>query len=785
MRGPASPSLGAGQIGGYLNFIPKSARGDNAKYLDLVTGNVTGTFGSYDQKEVTGEAGAPLKFFGNDAGIYGFLELTDSGSFYIGQHPETQIAQLTFNTDLGSVWTFSASAQFISSSGALKDIGWNRVTQDLINNGNYTSGMALTKIAGPNDAFITPADWNAALASLGPKSQGIEQYNLPLFGIFGESNKYTKLDPATVKTVKLSPRVTDISSLDINDATTPLLYAGFTGDFGDYGNVKLETFTQYLDSKNYQSYGFATLFRTYANEERATYNYKWDFGDFLKTQTVVGASYRTIWAYSAGTLQANILTQDRRDLSQPVTPDEILNDNFLEPGYQWNTAVSSVERDFGLFLMEDLLLLDHFDVTTGVRNDSYDINAVDNGTNPNGSYTAGTHYKASASPTSYSVSISLPNDWAVPYGTYAKSYSLNVDQGGAIVPQLIFPTAQFLGTSSLWEAGLKTSQFDGHLYAAIDYYLQKNQYLDSHAKSVSAQRSQGFEGELRYLITKELGMTATATLQQVRQLAAGSGPYLTLTPSQVGVAGVDGYGGYYATNAEFIGLGKGYQLHTTPKATLSAFGTYNSEGVWGLTGGVVYNTWTGGSVPGSIRLPGYMLVKAGIYGIYDDIRVDLNVDNLFDKRYFIAEYDVDSTPPSCRGSAENFTSRSANNFLRDSRLQSGKAPIIRAVGTVGERGIAERALVDDRHGALQERHRIAFCDRPFFQVAIALDQFVIAGLTRQFGKTFCDVIAFPDRENLAGIQDIAIGLGRPGGGEPAPQGGTRQLAALTEQKIFR
>jgi hypothetical protein len=47
-------------------------------------------------------------------------------------------------------------------------------------------------------------------------------------------------------------------------------------------------------------------------------------------------------------------------------------------------------------------------------------------------------------------------------------------------------------------------------------------------------------------------------------------------------------------------------------------------------------------LPGSIRLPGYPLVKAGAYGILEGVRADFYVDNVMDRRYFIAEYDVDS-----------------------------------------------------------------------------------------------------------------------------------------------
>jgi iron complex outermembrane receptor protein len=61
-----------------------------------------------------------------------------------------------------------------------------------------------------------------------------------------------------------------------------------------------------------------------------------------------------------------------------------------------------------------------------------------------------------------------------------------------------------------------------------------------------------------------------------------------------------------------------------------------------LTGGFTYNSWTGGSLPGSIRLPAYTLVKAGAYATYKRVRLDLYVDNLMNQSYFIAEYDVDA-----------------------------------------------------------------------------------------------------------------------------------------------
>jgi iron complex outermembrane receptor protein len=643
VRGPPSPAYGAGQVGGYMNFIPKSALGQNASYLSEPTAAVTATVGSYSQKEATLEGGTPLKLGNNDAGVYGFAKVSDSGSFYLGEHPETQVAQLTFNTNLGSDWHLAATTQYVHSDGYLKDLGWNRVTQNLIDNNQYTSGSALTPIVQPGQPFITVADYQAASAKT---PSGIQQYVLPLFGVFGAPNQYTELNPTTVKTVYLSPRVTDVSPYDINRASTPTVYLGLTRDFGDSGRLKLESFSQYLDALNYQSSGFATLFRTTVNEERVSYDDKHHFGDSVFLQSLVGVSYRYTHALSDQYLNSGVNGQDRRDLSQPITPDAIFNAVFAAPGldgYQWDNAVTSRQSDVAAFLLEDALFLDHIDLTAGVRNDSYSLKSIDVGTLATKPGTSPVWSTESSSPTSYSISLSIKNPWVVPYFTYSRSYSLNIDQGDAVDPSFL-NDHNAIGTSTLREAGLKTSQFGGRLYAAVDVYRQQNEYVDVYDHSIDAQQSQGFEGELRYLATRNFGVTGTVTTQHVRQLGAGdgSGPFLVITPQQAGISGVQGYGGMFESNAAYLGLGKGYALHTTPQFTSSLFATYDNSGRWGLTGGVIYNSWTGGSLPGSIRLPPYALVKAGAYAILDGVRADFYVDNLMDRRYFIAEYDVDS-----------------------------------------------------------------------------------------------------------------------------------------------
>ena len=644
VRGPPSPIYGAGQIGGYINLIPKSALGGDAKYTSQPAGAMSLTYGNYNQREGTLEGALPLTLGGHQAGVYGFVEVIDSDSFYIGEHPKSVTAQLTFNTELGSNWSLSATAQFIDSSGYLKDVGWNRVTQNLIDNGEYQSGTALTPIVQPGQQYITLADYAAANAKT---TGGIQQYVLPAFGVLATPNQYTELNPATVKLVKLSPRQTEISKDDINNANTPIIYVGLTRPIGDFGTLKLESFSQYLDALNYQSSGFATIFRTTVNEERMTYDDRRNIGDNVFVQSAVGLSYRYTNALSYQYLNSGVNSQDRWDLSQPQTPDEIFNAVFGtsgQGGYEWDNAVVSHQSDVAVFAVEDVLLFKHLDITAGLRDDNYSLKSVDNG--PYATINGVNRFQSfsqTASPISYSISVSLKNPYVVPYYTFARSHSLNVDQGDAVLPSLIAGDSA-IGDSTLYEAGLKSSQFNGRLFVSTDIYRQLNQYLDPRDAAIDAQQSQGFEGELRYLATRYLGLTGAVTFQHVRQLADGngSGPFLVLTPAEAGIAGPQGYGGEFESNAAFLGLGKGYTLHTTPEFTTSFFATYDRNGRWGLTGGITYNSWTGGSLPGSIKLPPYALVKVGAYAMVNGVRADLYVDNLLDRQYFIASYAVDS-----------------------------------------------------------------------------------------------------------------------------------------------
>src|SRR4029453_9229156 len=92
VRGPASPIYGPSKIGGYLNFVPKSARAATGQELDEAKGEVGFSKGGLGSKMLHAEIGGPGTVGGKDFGYYLYGEFENSGSYY----DETSVEQTVF-----------------------------------------------------------------------------------------------------------------------------------------------------------------------------------------------------------------------------------------------------------------------------------------------------------------------------------------------------------------------------------------------------------------------------------------------------------------------------------------------------------------------------------------------------------------------------------------------------------------------------------------------------------------------------------------------------------------
>ena len=121
-------------------------------------------------------------------------------------------------------------------------------------------------------------------------------------------------------------------------------------------------------------------------------------------------------------------------------------------------------------------------------------------------------------------------------------------------------------------------------------------------------------------------------------------------------------GGYAYTDAKLLGktsltLLKGATIGQVPKNTFTLWNRYDFSRAWGAGLGVIHRTevfatteQSGSGAASNVKLPGYTRFDAAAFYTFDEkTRVQLNVENLFDKKYYPnAHNNTNITPGSPR-----------------------------------------------------------------------------------------------------------------------------------------
>jgi iron complex outermembrane receptor protein len=153
VKGPPSPIYGMGKIGGYTNLTPKSSRAKTGTYLPGTTGFYQVAGGAYGRLEGQLGVGGPVSLGKKQAGFYGFLMLEDSDSYIKQVGVQQRFGQITMSVEnfLGPFrLEAGGQAQNSITSGAYM----NRVTQALVDNGDYVSGQPMVNMDLNNDGQI-------------------------------------------------------------------------------------------------------------------------------------------------------------------------------------------------------------------------------------------------------------------------------------------------------------------------------------------------------------------------------------------------------------------------------------------------------------------------------------------------------------------------------------------------------------------------------------------------------------------------------------------------------
>jgi iron complex outermembrane receptor protein len=655
VRGPPSPIYGPGKVGGFLNFIPKSAKSEG---LSGPTGEVEGTFGSYDKKNLNGQFGAPLKLGGLSGGLYAYGEVDDSGSFYRGIHPRRQMGEVSISLDLPDAWTATADAMVFHSSGDVQTPGWNRLTPALIASQLYVTGHNTTLTPTPGAGFLTPDQ--ATPGEFAPYPNNFTAVGGGLaadyFGFPPSLPAQFQLNsPGAGALVKLSPRDVYVSSQDFSKTFLPVVVLGLEKALPNDSTLKLQFFYNGLENQRYVSYGFPAWFRADTLEGRATYDFKLDgFNDVLRTNTIVGVSYRYYSGRDMESFNSGLIALDRRDLSVGATPGDSLCDPFTLgiDGDQvpancigWEMDIKSTERDAGVFVTSDIMVGPKLDLVVGGRYDGYDVRSTDTGIlsfdAPSGAASKGVF--------TYTASASYKLGWGLmPYVTYARAASLEVQQAGDVKPNDLLSDA-WISRSNLTEAGVKFQLLDHTLVGSIDVYRQERTELAGLNAVSQRTRSTGEELEVRYLATKNLSFTFSGDMQHTVVLGPDTSveyvPAYAVCGQSLACA-LNSWGGAYLVFnfSSLPGRAGDYELNSIPHSVVSFYANYISdEHGWGRAGatiGATYVTHTSGTIQNAIVYPAYTLVNASAFYQNGPYEIDLNIDNLFNTLYFTPNSDA-------------------------------------------------------------------------------------------------------------------------------------------------
>jgi len=640
LRGPPTANFGPGKVGGLLNLEPKTAKiSEEAGYLTETTGQISATLGSYDKKNTAVEAGIPLNFGTTAGGLFFYGELEDSDSYYRGISPEHGLIQSTLQFETIDGWTLGGGVMYYQSKGYLQTPGWNRVTQDLIDNGNYITGSNSGLADGNGNGYLDAGELPPGGLTSYPQCFG--GCDVPL--------GFRQLDSGT-GTVQLDGRTVYVSDKDFSDTETLTLFGDLIHDLDDGSQIKFQLFYDSLDNERFVSYGFPADYNAWTAEGRLSYSFDAKIPDMPVDASVnMGASNRFYKAEKKESFNYGGIALDRRDLSQGPTPTDTLGSPFdAGSGYTWDIDNKSEWNNTGIFAMADLDVADAVTVMLTGRYDWYSAESEDRGAlcfcNPGPA-------ENSDSAFTYSTMLMYNSPIGIrPYISYAETTAIEFGQAGDIAPGAVFDKS-FLSDGDLVEAGVKLDMFDGVLTGALAVYRQHRTILDPVGGGVDETEGKGVELELRYLATENLSFTFAGNVQETKFLDSYDAFYY-VTPQTFGYDPANWYGGAVAAYAfsDLAGItGNNYyagEIEDTriPNVVTSLFASYTSDpfdwGTLGTTWGVQYVGETSGLAHNAVKYPDYVLVQASAFADFNDWRLQLNIDNLLDEQFYTPLQDL-------------------------------------------------------------------------------------------------------------------------------------------------
>ncbi len=625
VKGPPPPIYGGGKVGGVLNFIPKTAKSKTAKFIEKPVGVASLTVGTYGKKTGSIEYGAPFSLFGKKSGAYVFVQAEDSDSYYDNIYNKSSLVQVAIDTQLTSdvLLEYGFMAQWADLNQSL---GWNRVTQRMIDtDGEYLAGAPAFNLDTNGNGFLSPSEIGA---------YSLEQFAFanpfPYDALTAQQKAAFALDPATVRTVKLSHHTVQVEPIDFSKTDSLTGYFDLTKSFGDGSSLKNQSFYDYMNHTKYSSYGFTADYLAMAFENKTTLTLSHKPSAETSVDSVLGVS----WRYSSGDERESrgrgYQVLDRRDISVPATANTRFEGAHTGTGnvpYNWRQI--GAFSDLGAFALVDTTFAKKLGLIASARWDRY--NAHTYGTDLGAVYG---YANDSDNALTYNASLTYKLDGLSPYLTHATSRYLELGQGG-MIDRLNLGGSTWLQDSEITEAGFKGTLFKGKLFTSLAYYRQEKTAFNPTAGTFDRYKSKGLEIEARYAPTRSLSFTGAATWQ--RTDLQNPPFFLGVPPSALGLDPKLTYAGRFVAVGALIGVKSPLEA-PTPQRVFSVNATYTAKQGWGASlGGTYVSSFYSGYLQ-QIRLPEYFVTRGALFYNTGRWSFRLNANNLLDERYYTPQF---------------------------------------------------------------------------------------------------------------------------------------------------
>jgi iron complex outermembrane receptor protein len=510
VRGPASPIYGPSKTGGYMNFVPRSARVAGGALMDHASGELSYTAGSWGKNNLKAEIRGPLNVGASQFGYSLYAEIEDSGSYYRNMSTKQTILQAAFDNHITDTLRIEFGGMYQNYKGQ-QNGGWNRVTQALIDHGTYITGSA-QPLDTNGDGQISQAEVKAVATNNGG-SLGLFSFRPEFLTDAVLKANYPYLALVNTGTAQLSRRdvLTGQDDFLHNKQTTGYFDTIYDAPGGL--EIKNQLFFDGTKNTNNNDYGFSQRVNSYVIEDKIVIAKTFDT-NAGKLGFQISPSVRYTHFNYGDDFDYEYF--NRVDLTQGYTPasNRLLSN---ECNCNYTDRVKGHDTDYGIAGLADLDFNFGLDVILGGRYDkvyvksSYLPTVMDrlpDILNASGNQ-GGWSWSASAS---YKLPFGL-----IPYVTASKQTTIVVGQGSEILPDAI--AAGFLAASKLYEGGIKGSWLNGQLYGALSIYKQDR--TDHNIQSITvnqAVQTKGLEAEMRWAVDKHLLITGAYTRTKVYNL---------------------------------------------------------------------------------------------------------------------------------------------------------------------------------------------------------------------------------------------------------------------------